>query len=1455
MIKHRQGWHYKAFTLFLAFAMLVCAPFSTVNAYATDVGQSAETFDEMDTTFQEEETTDEETETKGEPDSGPLPEKPAAPMNVLLDDGGAPDGTWEVSDATSLENALKDFMDGDTVRLMQDINYDKGIVIDGKTITFDVGEYTLNVKTATGYALEAKNSGQVHLNGNGAFNVEGEGGVRALGGSKATVTNAKATGQHGRGAYADGAGTEITILGNVESTGGSGYGVQAWSGAIITVDGTITAANVYLAVDVKGLSKGAGEPDPEKIGYLKYSWEDIASVIWVKADSSVDEYFFEINGNQYETLELALANVEDGDSIKLLKPYTHKAPVEIVDKSFTFNLNGKNLNIKADNATALKVEGASLSITGDGELNVEGGKCGVWVGRGGLVTVTNAVALDTVADDDSNGIGVYAEHGAQVEILGDVEAKIGAWAKHDGTKITIRGEISQGPDVTEYDEEYYVVVGYDPKHKSWGAFKHTEGHTDTGYLVYTDAFGEPMVLVKADSSVPERNCAIRDYRDKGYDLLYSELDAALATAVEEGQIRIELLKNIHYTKTLNTWGCRWIFVLNNCTLNVETTEDAGLDTNRSVEIIGPGAFNVTGAKYGVNAGNSSTYVTVTSAAATNEDGIGISSWSGAHITVQQDVRGGACGIKLGVGDNEVKVGGNVFVNPASGVGVEVDGSGMNTVTVEGSILVNPDRYVKLGETYVSESEGKINHGNAEKEGYLLYTTETYPNFNLWVGNGVKPSVTSVVVTPDSIALNKGDAYTFTAVVSGTNNPSQSVNWTVEGGVAGTTITDGVLNIAPDETASTLIVRATSVIDSTKSGTATVTVTQTKPSYTVTFNLNGGIRTGGGELTQIIASGGSATAPTVTRSNYTFIGWDKDFTNITSDLTVTAIWRYNGSDSTRGGSGGGSYSVESMTIPITILPEKEPGQPVTAAASIEATEGKDLSASVLNSHKAITSAITKAKAHAKKENKTENGISVELDINKPKDAKSLTITLSQSSLNSLIKEGVKSLKINCYPVKISFDKKTLTEIQKQSDSDVTITIKQVQNLSASAKKITGTRPVYDITVSHVKDGKPIVISDLNGGIATISIFYKADKNEAVGYLYGIYVDAKGNVARIDSSVFDTNENLILISTGHLLTVYGVGYTVPSAKFTDIGTHWAKESIDYAVGRGLFRGTSDTRFSPDMEMNRGMLITVLGRLAGADVSVYTTSSFSDVAVGAYYQPYIEWAYKNGIVSGIGNGMFAPERAVTREEIALILQNYAKATGYNLPVIREAITFADNDVIGSYFRDAVRAMQQAGIIVGGTDNKFNPKGSATRAQVAAMLHRYIKLTIDPATAQGWVKNDFGQYMFFKEGKKLTGEQTIGGKKYFFDSNGMLRTGWLNVDGNWRYYHGNKMVTGWCNIGSEAMMKSYYFDANGNLTAGKWLELNGKWYYFNADGSLAKDTVVDGYEVGPDGARKTKQ
>ncbi|WP_027399003.1 S-layer homology domain-containing protein [Anaerovorax odorimutans] len=576
-------------------------------------------------------------------------------------------------------------------------------------------------------------------------------------------------------------------------------------------------------------------------------------------------------------------------------------------------------------------------------------------------------------------------------------------------------------------------------------------------------------------------------------------------------------------------------------------------------------------------------------------------------------------------------------------------------------------------------------------------------------------------------------------------------------------------------------------------------------------------------------------------------------NVTINTNNSLPGSYHHNSESSSNSNGSSSSVDIKTESVVSTLQTHPDQPITATAYVTATAGVNGIASVSVPEKTVTDAIAKAQVDAKIQEGTSNGVSVNLNFIMPKDSASLTATLFRNSLNDLVKAGVSTLEINSSSINVSFDLKALQEIQKQSNGNMTITINPVKSLSSGAATMIGTRPVYDITVRSIKDGKTVTISSFNDGGAIISIPYTPGKYESGTYLYGVYVDTKGNPSLVAGSAYDADTGTIIIPTGHL-SVYGVGYTNPAAKFTDISSHWGKDDIDYVVGRGLFSGVSDNTFAPNNTMTRGMLLTVLGRLSNVDTKLHTSNSFIDVKADNTYRPYIEWAYQENIIQGIGNGKFEPNRTVTREEIAMIFANYAKATGYSLPIAREEKTYADVCDISDLYINSVKIMQQAGIMMGNTENRFNPKSSATRTEVSSMLHRYINLTIDPHTAQGWTLNDAGQYLYYKDGHILTGTQTIDSVKYFFETTGILKTCWVKDGDNWRYYSGNKMLIGWKDFESNDNKKTYYFTKDGIMVSEKWIQIDSKWYYFYHDGSLAVNAKIDGYKIDGNGVRKSQ-
>lgn len=426
-----------------------------------------------------------------------------------------------------------------------------------------------------------------------------------------------------------------------------------------------------------------------------------------------------------------------------------------------------------------------------------------------------------------------------------------------------------------------------------------------------------------------------------------------------------------------------------------------------------------------------------------------------------------------------------------------------------------------------------------------------------------------------------------------------------------------------------------------------------------------------------------------------------------------------SNPTGDGSSNGGGSTNSDSKPTS-------DEPTKATAVVDCTV-TDKTANITVSKDTVAGAIKKAKEEAKKNGNEENGIEIEIKVDtKGSAVENISASLSKEPIEELVKEGVKELSINSSLGKINLDLETLKAIQKQVGSDVAVSAKRVDNaqLSAEAKAIVGNRPVYDFTIIGSNGEK---VTQFGKGKISLSLPYTLGENEKSDNLTVYYIDDKGNLKEMSNVVYDEKTKSISFETDHF-SKFAVGYkqanTAAEGVFTDIDTHWAKDDINFVVQRGLFGGTEKDKFSPNMPMTRGMFVTVLGRLANADVSSYSQSHFTDVKAGSYYLPYIEWANKNNIVSGMSSDSFAPDEAITREQMAVLMANYSKMTGFELPQLQSEMSFEDESEISSYAKSSVKQMQMAGIISGRKINQFDAKGTATRAEACAVLKRYIEL-----------------------------------------------------------------------------------------------------------------------------------
>lgn len=180
---------------------------------------------------------------------------------------------------------------------------------------------------------------------------------------------------------------------------------------------------------------------------------------------------------------------------------------------------------------------------------------------------------------------------------------------------------------------------------------------------------------------------------------------------------------------------------------------------------------------------------------------------------------------------------------------------------------------------------------------------------------------------------------------------------------------------------------------------------------------------------------------------------------------------------------------------------------------------------------------------------------------------------------------------------------------------------------------------------------------------------------------------------------------------------------SVQFSDVNG-WEKEYVYYLAERKILNGKADGQFKPADNITRAEFVKILAAVSGQDVSKSTGTSFSDVNAASWYAPYVEWAYKNGIVKG-SNGNFKPSANITRQDMAVMIENFSKYMSKTVPSMEAGKTFADDSRIASYAKDAVASLQKAGIISGDVNGKFLPQSSATRAQAAKMITVYMQVT----------------------------------------------------------------------------------------------------------------------------------
>lgn len=281
--------------------------------------------------------------------------------------------------------------------------------------------------------------------------------------------------------------------------------------------------------------------------------------------------------------------------------------------------------------------------------------------------------------------------------------------------------------------------------------------------------------------------------------------------------------------------------------------------------------------------------------------------------------------------------------------------------------------------------------------------------------------------------------------------------------------------------------------------------------------------------------------------------------------------------------------------------------------------------------------------------------------------------------------------------------------------VTLPSESLTDLGAGANQVTvsASRPAGSeaLTITIAKDGK--AVDSLPGNVKVALPFAGAGKGTVA-----VLVNPDGTESVIKKSIA-RDEEMVMVLEGSA----SVKIKDNTKSFDDTANHWAGNdgSIDFVSSRELFKGTSDTSFSPEQTMTRGMIVTVLHRLENTPKG--NAPAFGDVQSSDYYAEAVAWGAQNGIVTGTGNNNFAPGQDVSREQLAAFLYRYANAYGIDTSSRSSLNGFGDSANVSAYAKDAMEWCVGAGLIKGTGNNSLSPNGNAKRGEVAAILMRFVE------------------------------------------------------------------------------------------------------------------------------------
>ena len=359
---------------------------------------------------------------------------------------------------------------------------------------------------------------------------------------------------------------------------------------------------------------------------------------------------------------------------------------------------------------------------------------------------------------------------------------------------------------------------------------------------------------------------------------------------------------------------------------------------------------------------------------------------------------------------------------------------------------------------------------------------------------------------------------------------------------------------------------------------------------------------------------------------------------------------------------------------------------------------------------------------------------ELTINAPQNIPVNGVTLNPTLL-SLFTGGSETLTATVEPsnatnknVTWSSDKPEVATVENgkvtaKAAGTATITVTTEDGKKTATCTVTVTRPYippanpnYKITVAATQGGAVTADPTAAKAGATVTLTPAPDAGYQVGTV--AVTDRFGEAVAVTEQAGGTYT--FTMPNGQVTVT--VTFEQAPLPFPDVTEgDWFYDAVRYAYETGLMDGVEDNLFAPNSETTRAQLVTILYRLAG-EPEPGGDSGFSDVAAGIWYTDAVAWAAENGIVNGVSDTEFAPGDDITREQLAAILYRYAAYQGYDVSQRADLSGFGDASSIRPYAQEALSWASAQGLVLGFEDGSLRPQGTASRAQIAAVLMRFL-------------------------------------------------------------------------------------------------------------------------------------